>query len=172
MIWSNVAERRAERAHDVLFRQYVNEAAVHFLRHEIAAVRVDTLLQHVRDLAETAADGIHHGIVISRLRILRLAARRVRDGRGRGLSELLVDCRLALEALDVLAERHDIRLHAVVGRAVFQRELAVLARVRVEKSLRGFPEVCAFRAKFHDVRHCVLLSSVQNQRETLFQNIC
>ena len=141
---------RRQPAQDVFLIQHVDQAAVVFVRHQIAARFVDTLLQYIGYIAELGTDRGKHRLAVfigSRAFLFRFAGRPNQGFAGRH-GQLLVHLGLFLQAVDGLAHLCDVSLHLFVGFRVGSRHLAVLVGMLCQELLGFFPQGRAFGSQF------------------------
>ena len=158
-------DRRCKGTQDVLLAEYVNEALVVFLRHEIAAAGIRAFLQDVLDLSEIRAQRLEHRGTVGVTRPARLlfaqrCARHIGDCRRRRLCKLCIENRLPLHTLDVLAERENLVFHLLVCFGILRREMPVL-RVFIQERLRLLPESRTLFTHCQNLIHVISSLSVQ-----------
>ena len=156
-------------AHDVLLVEYINKPVIIFYRHQIAALLIIALLQHIADIAETGTHGSQHILLVfigcpkasRRLCIFRLIRNRL-TGR---LIKLSVNSSLTLQAINSLFHFHNISFHLFIGSSILSRKLAILISVGIQKILCFFPQLYTLISKFHNLIHFTFLQLIPNAYE-------
>ena len=164
LVFTGSGNHIAQAAHDVFLGQSLNQTAVILLGHQIAAVRIDTLLQDIADLAEVGAQSGQHTIAVFIGRTTGLCLRLIPGGglgSERGVHRLVqfgFQSLLALQAGDFFAQIGDFVFHASVGGIVFGGQDALVIAVGIQEALCGLPCLGALFAQFKNSHFEILLS--------------
>ena len=157
--------RRRQGAQDVFLAEYVDEALVVLLRHEIAAACVRTFLQDVLCLSEIRAQRLEHrgAVGVTRPALLvfsKRCARHIGDGLSDRTRKFRIENRLALHALDVFAERENLVFHLLVCLGILCRKTSFL-RVFIQERLCLLPESRTLFTHCQNLIHVISSLSVQ-----------
>ena len=136
---------------NVLLLQCLNERALKFIRHQVAALGVRTHLQGVQNLVgrHFAAHGVPERSAVFR----RGAASLFLSGGGRRLArqrgvdrlrKLRIQSGLPFQTVDLLAEIYHIGLHLFIGRHILGGQQAIGTTLGIEESLRRFHAFARF----------------------------
>ena len=147
-------DQLAQTAHDVFFLERVDDLPLEFLRHEVSAVRVHALGQHVVN-GTLAAEKVAEVLLVRVRRAtelgvclvsLRLSGQRIRHRLGKLRGKRITP----LHAVDLVCQVGEILLHAGISRVILGGKHPLVGAVRVEKAFHGVPEFRALFAQFGD----------------------
>ena len=153
---------------DVLLLQRVDQCALIFIRHQIAALAVGACFQRVENLVGhgLAANGLPEGGGVFRGSAARLGFILLAGLFGNGLIRGRIQCRvnggLTLQTFNLLAQSEHVRLHLVIGRGVLGGNQTVRAGLGVQKLLGGVPRLGALFAQFQNSIHRFFLLNAAN----------
>ena len=117
---------RTQLTHDVFFLKHIDQAAVVFLRHKVAAVRIHAFLQYIGHLLEIAAERRQHTLTVfirspACLRLFTAACllRVCQDRRVNGLVQLVFQSLHLFHTLNLCTVVLNFLLHFCIGSGIF-----------------------------------------------------
>ena len=145
--------------HVFLFKRG-NNVTLKIFRHEIAAIGIGALGQHIvnENLAAKMTVKILFVFVGSSSGLGHLSTGRSRSERLiDGLVQFRFDCLTALHTLDFIGKTVEVALHIGVGVIVLSGENTHAVSVGVEETFHRIPQLCSFVSEFSNCHNQILL---------------
>ena len=153
-VFPGSGDDRGQTAHDIFFRQGIDQTTIILFRHQIPAIRIHAFLQDIGHTFEIGAERIQHGFAVfirstSSLRFLTPAtARFVRQGLVHRAVQFRFQRPLPLQTGNLLAKIIDLLLHLCIGGIVFRRQCPFLGTAGFQKSFCSLPRLITLLTQF------------------------